>query len=609
VSWLKRSTSFNDPPSRAGRALPWLRALPLVALLVALWVPSIAYIRISTSATDATTVRWDLSESLLVLPNVAGGEVLYEVNSVGSDDIADTSEMDAVEAAFRHWEGIPRSGIAFSRSADSALAVADDDGVNVVYWAEGSKTQVLGSKNFQVTGFIGLTVIVNDTSGPTTGLLTNADIILNGNEFSWTTDPAANPASFDVEEIVTHEVGHVLGLDHTGVLGATMYARVTEGQARRRSLAPDDMAGASSIYADQDHFSGTGTQNGLLNNGFGGNIFAGLVTTLDADGRVLAQAASPANGIYLTAGLEPGSGSTYVEAFDKPGFGAMTLFDETDVGGVHDASVITDFLSTIDLPISITAGANSIQSFTVGNTAPSLHISTIGQRSDTTPAAVVFSTRPTFLLQGDTNVYVGVSGVNINSSMIFEILGTGVTVNGVAATGSANGEPAVVYDVSVDPNAGIGERTIRILFSGERNYATGAIEVMDAATPFTGGIPGLPSVAPGDVAGGTSAVDTIMTSEEPGGIRLTWPADPLAGEYNIWRGDMTTLASGGYNHSPGTGPNNLCGIIGNNMLFITDLGDGGSYYYLVSARNKFGEGSLGLDGSGTPRPAGIPVCP
>jgi hypothetical protein len=600
----------GERPPRPGRTLPRLRALPLAGLILLVWFPAAAFISLSTSTTDPMSVSWDLDETILSLPNVAGGEVLYQVNSLGSDDISDGSDLAAVESAFRHWEGIPRSRIAFSRDVDTTLEVANDDGVNVVYWAEGSKTTILGNKNFRVEGFIGLTVIVNDTTGPSTGLLRNADIVLNGNELIWTTDPAsADPNAYDAEEILTHEVGHIVGLDHSGVLGSTMGFRGAPGEVRRRTLDLDDMHGASSVYPDQDQGAATGSQNGITQNSVGAAVFGTLVATMDADGRVLSEGISQPSGNYSNPGMPPGSHATYVEPLDTAGFGATTLFEEADLSGIYAPGVFKDFKSSLDFPVSITPGGTTIRNFMVGTIAPTIHISAIGQRSTTTPAAVVFANSPTALLRGDTNVYIGVSGVNVNSSQIFEIPGTGVTVHGIAATGSANGEPAVVYDVSVDPNAALGLRSIRITFSGERTYATGAVEIMEN-TAYAGGIMGLPASAPGEVAPGLSPTgeNRLSVYEEPGGIRLTWPPEPDSREYNLYRGDLSTLAGGGYNHAPLPGPNDSCGLVVGSTLLAGDLSDGQQSYYLVAGRNPLAVGPLG-DGTGGPRPAGAPDCP
>jgi Matrixin len=53
----------------------------------------------------------------------------------------------------------------------------------------------------------------------------------------------------DIQGILTHEYGHALGLDHTGVGGATMFAGVSpEDSSTLRSIAADDIAGVQGVY-------------------------------------------------------------------------------------------------------------------------------------------------------------------------------------------------------------------------------------------------------------------------------------------------------------------------------------------------------------------------
>ncbi|HXI03179.1 MAG TPA: matrixin family metalloprotease, partial [Candidatus Saccharimonadales bacterium] len=549
--------------------LPKLRALPLALLLALLWIPAAAYIRIATSSTDATPVKWDLDETTLQLPNVAGGEVIYQINSAGSDNIGDSSEFDAVDAAFRHWEAILNSRIAFARGPDSSLLEASDDGINLVYWAEGTKTTVLGDKRFPVTGFVGMTVIVNDTTGPAAGLIRNADIVLNGNELTWTTDPASDPNAFDVETVVTHEAGHVLGLEHSPVMGATMYSRLSAGTVSQISLADDDIYGACAIYPDGDQLLVGAEQYGRVQTGVGGKVLGAVVNTYDSNGILLSGTISDPNGDYSSAGIPAGNHSTYVQPLDNPAASYSTLFDETDLGGPWNSSVDTSFIPTNPTPVSLTAGSSTIQNFVVGTTAPAVHISAVGQRA-LTPGAVSFSTRPALLFTGDSSVYIGVSGPGMVSSVVFEVLGTGVTVNGLAATGSANGEPAVVYDVSVDPNAVPGTRSIRVQTAGQRVYATGAVEVLKDPV-ITNGIVGLPSTVPAEINPGTMGDPGLSIAVEGNGVRLTWTADPQATEYDVYRGNLPVLfGSNGYDYTALPSPNGTCGILDSTYLFAGD---------------------------------------
>lgn len=73
------------------------------------------------------------------------------------------------------------------------------------------------------------------------GALMDADIELNGEDYSFAVDGSVS--AYDLQQTLTHELGHVFGLDHTPVVSATMYALSYAGEISKRSLAPDDVAG------------------------------------------------------------------------------------------------------------------------------------------------------------------------------------------------------------------------------------------------------------------------------------------------------------------------------------------------------------------------------
>ena len=71
-----------------------------------------------------------------------------------------------------------------------------------------------------------------------------ADMALN-NDFDWSTSCTDQPDTFDAETVFLHENGHVVGLGHTNVQDAIMYA--SYGGARC-ALHSDDEQGISSLY-------------------------------------------------------------------------------------------------------------------------------------------------------------------------------------------------------------------------------------------------------------------------------------------------------------------------------------------------------------------------
>jgi hypothetical protein len=102
-------------------------------------------------------------------------------------------------------------------------------------------------------GALAITTVTFDTS---TGRLLDADIEINDVAFTFTAcdpgSPGCEPA-FDLENTLTHELGHVMGLDHPpndapGALEATMFASASETDTEKRSLADDDIDGLCTLY-------------------------------------------------------------------------------------------------------------------------------------------------------------------------------------------------------------------------------------------------------------------------------------------------------------------------------------------------------------------------
>lgn len=118
-----------------------------------------------------------------------------------------------------------------------------------------------------------------DTANRNTGQIYDADIEVNLVDFQWA-DVVADPqlaTNMDLQNAITHEMGHFLGLDHTcynplspgttarpvdntgmqvpdcdvasaDVRETTMYPSAMPGDTQKRTLAPDDQAGVCGIY-------------------------------------------------------------------------------------------------------------------------------------------------------------------------------------------------------------------------------------------------------------------------------------------------------------------------------------------------------------------------
>lgn len=205
----------------------------------------------------------------------------YVINESGSRD-AGPGSLDAVRASFQTWTEPACTGLTFDdRGTTSRIDVgydlASDDNINLVVWREVSCVQAAPSSDpcLQNGGCsnkygcwehsaetIALTITTYDNR---TGDLLDADIELNGVGFVFTISdgptcpappprPAPSCAATDVRNTVTHEIGHVIGLAHTPVADATMFASASLGETSKRILAQDDIDGLCTIYPKSHPF-------------------------------------------------------------------------------------------------------------------------------------------------------------------------------------------------------------------------------------------------------------------------------------------------------------------------------------------------------------------
>jgi hypothetical protein len=80
----------------------------------------------------------------------------------------------------------------------------------------------------------------------------DADILFNLAEYEFRALAPGHSAGgpyCDFQEVLTHEIGHALGLSHSQVPEAVMYGQGLRGDTSKRALADDDVQGVQALYA------------------------------------------------------------------------------------------------------------------------------------------------------------------------------------------------------------------------------------------------------------------------------------------------------------------------------------------------------------------------
>jgi hypothetical protein len=198
----------------------------------------------------------------------------FQIDSRGTTHVSGASAFEAVRRSFATWAAVSCSDLTFAEvpPAQTDRRVGYVPGAanrNLVLWRPQTCASAVpsgdpclmqgGCSNKYDCWDHGSSAIATTTttSNTATGEILDADIELNDSGFTFTTvdgppcapgGPQVGCVAYDVQNTVTHEAGHTLGLDHSTDTTATMYAFAPIGETRKRILYADDLDGICAIY-------------------------------------------------------------------------------------------------------------------------------------------------------------------------------------------------------------------------------------------------------------------------------------------------------------------------------------------------------------------------
>jgi hypothetical protein len=228
----------------------------------------------------------------------------YWINAQGLSQIHNGSEFHAVHESFRTWQNAGSAEILFEYRGTTAVRTLGLDGLNLVSFSD--DTAPLGSST------VAATFSFFSRSGNSL-ITTEADIVFNS-AFEFSTSGETN--KFDLQSVMTHEIGHLLGLDHSGLISSVMVPFASRSQIDQRTLTWDDIAGVSEIYPASSA-PPAGEIHGSVMSGTA-PVFGAHVVAVAADGTPMVSAVSNREGGYRIRFLPPGSYRIYAEPLDGP---------------------------------------------------------------------------------------------------------------------------------------------------------------------------------------------------------------------------------------------------------------------------------------------------
>ena len=189
-----------------------------------------------------------------------GVRIPYVLNAKGSDDVPFEALENAVVQSFEAWssEACTSLDLAYEGVTNSAFVGRAQSGPNenLVVFQETEADWIHPRDVIALT-----TVTYCRQAGGLCqyiGHILDADIELNGAYVSFSVDDNPPAQRFDIQNSLTHEVGHLIGFDHncSEAAGscsrrdreATMYESAPAEEVQKRTLAADDLEGVCAVY-------------------------------------------------------------------------------------------------------------------------------------------------------------------------------------------------------------------------------------------------------------------------------------------------------------------------------------------------------------------------
>src|SRR5436305_9991155 len=386
---------------------------------------------------------------------------------------AGTDVVGAARRALRRWSNV--SNVQFFETSSSVQTISPPnagDRINLI------TVSADNSSAFDSQDNPGRTRVFSDS-----GAITEADIALNPNVL-FSTD--GTPGTYDLESTFTHEVGHLLGLEHSAIIGATMQPRQAMNGVyglpafTQRTLSADDVAGVRALYGSR---AGTGSISGkLIVNGLSGGsrpIFGAQIFAEDAEtGKVLGSTVSLASGEYRIETLAPGNYHVIVQSLEGP----VAASDIASTGGQYssliESTAFRSFMAngpSLSQLIAVTSDAPvSLGSFVFTNPAPTLKPQVIGMNGELSTTVLPLKAGKTFRIYvgGDGIDQIAAAGLSISSPLI------SVVADSLQQEEFDTPYPVISFEVTVASSVQPGDYSIRLQSAGgEFTYLAGAITV------------------------------------------------------------------------------------------------------------------------------------
>ncbi len=226
------------------------------------------YAYVINRSESGTIIKWSSSKNINLFLSTSTPDLSsIEVNSIVTDSLGE-------------WSSRVSNPINISVSNDGEVS-----GRNDIYFQSDNEF-------FSDPSIVAVTqYIVNST----TSFIQEADIVLNDSAHTFSSNSASTKF---LGNVITHELGHLLGMGHSQVISSSMFYELRKGQA---TISADDDSGIRYLYGS----STLGTISGVVAGGSNAmSVFGAHVSAFSLrEGKIISAAVSDSDGTFTISNL------------------------------------------------------------------------------------------------------------------------------------------------------------------------------------------------------------------------------------------------------------------------------------------------------------------
>jgi len=270
--------------------------------------------------------------------------ITWRMNPVqGSNVTGSRTQAEVFAASFAAWQAVTSAAVLFTQGTNTDASVRRGaDNINLM-----TTNSTAGDLPAGVLALTFGSVYDGPGSDPSlnrtidfAGQIAEGDIVFNST-VPFTTSSTAVADRVDLQAVMTHEVGHFLGLDHSANVSSTMFWTVGSGVIYPRILSNDDIAAISILYPGAS-FASKGKISGVVRTTSNSAVYGAVVVAVNASGTPVASAVTDPNGAYTIEGLDAGSYAVYAEPLDGP----ITISNISSLPAVFPSSTVNTNFTT-----------------------------------------------------------------------------------------------------------------------------------------------------------------------------------------------------------------------------------------------------------------------